>query len=379
VNKTWLIAGLLAAACGGSGGPSAGGKGAAAPKAVRAKPVKEDALRQFDRGLRALKLGGAGADEQAAERFQKAVEIDGTLWEAWHNLGVVKARHGDDKAAVTAFGKALDINPRHAPARLGRAESNRRLRAFKAAKSDYEAVLTNDDDNVEARLRLASLLREAGDGEESQKQVREALRRAPGNAAANVELGLTYLAMNRLELAELVLVKAATSDAKNPQVWNALALVSLKRGKDQEAFARLDKATQADPTFKDARFNKAAVLLDAGDYAQAKSELQTALGDAENDTERLTANDLDALVALGVAYRGMGDHPKAKGTWERVLRVAPMNADALYNLAVLQMDFLREPAPAQSYLERFLDASTAEHPKRKDAEKRLGEVKKGKA
>jgi tetratricopeptide (TPR) repeat protein len=372
------LAALMLAACG--GGPSAGGpKGTGPGKVVRKSPPKEQALREFDRGLRALKLGGSGADEQAAERFQKAVEIDGTLWEAWHNLGVVKARRGDHRGAVDAYGKAIEGNPIHAAARLGRAESSRALRQFKDAKKDYEAILAKDEDDNATRLRLASLLREAGEGDESQKQVREVLRRQPGNAAANVELGLTYLSMNRLELAELVLAKAAQTDAKNPQVWNALGLVSLKKGRDAEAFVRLDKATQADPTFRDARFNKAAVLLDAGDYAQARSELQAALGDAENDVDRLTASDLDALVALGVAYRGLGDFPKAKSTWERVLRVAPMNADALYNLAVLQMDFLREEAPARGLLERFLDASSGDHPKRQDAEKRLASVKKGKA
>ena len=365
-TSAFLCAFLVA--CGGATRPVG-----TAPKAARQKPVKDDALRHFDRGLRALKIGGAGADEQAAERFRQAVQADASLWEAWHNLGIVEARRGNDRAATEAFGRAAQLNPGHLPARLGRAEANRRLRLYKEARRDYEAILADEDDDEVTRLRLASLLRDAGDHDGSQKQVREVLRRNPGLAAAHLELGLTYLAMNHLDLAELVLGKAADKDAKNPEVWNALALVALARGRDQEAFQRLDHATQLDPSFRDARFNKASVLLDAGDYAQARRELQAALGDAETAPG---ASDLDAVVALGVAYRGMGELPKAKTAWERVLTVAPMHADALYNLAVLHMDFLRDEGPARGLLQKYLDASSGQHPRRKDAESRLAELSK---
>ncbi len=348
------------------------GKPAAGAKAAAGKPtrstVNDKALRAFDAGLRALKLGGPEMNQHAASRFADAVAADDGFWEAWHDLGVVRARLGDDRAAVFAFGKVLDANPGYAPSRLARAEAVRRLRRWREAQADYDAILTKDPDDLTTRLRMASLLRENGDTDGSLKQVREALRKNPQGkelAATNIELGMVYLAAGRDELADLVLTKAAQTDPQNPRVWNALAILSLKRGRDQEAFARLDRATSIDPSFRDARFNKAAVLLDAGDYAGAKTELDVA---AKGD------DDLDALVALGVALRGLGDIDRARGVWERVLRQSPMQPDALYNLGVLHMEFQRDEGKARDYLSKFLDAASDDHPRKKDAQARLSQL-----
>src|SRR5262249_10670074 len=282
--------------------------------------------------------------------------------------GVPRCRLGDARGAIAALSKAIELAPSDKNARLARAEASRRMRKFGDARCDYEAVFTKDPNDLGARLRYASLLRESGDTDGSIKAVREVLKRnAQGKdlADANVELGLDYLAANRHELADLVLNKAAQVDPKNPRVWNALGLLALKEGKDQEAFQRLDHATDIDPTFRDARFNKATVLLDAGDYAQARAELTAALRGQEDGA------DLDALVALGVAFRGLGDYPQAKATWDRVLRVAPMQPDALYDMAVLQMDFLKDEGKARDFLERFISTAPDEHPQKKDAQQRL--------
>jgi Tfp pilus assembly protein PilF len=372
IGPLLAVLGLVSVACGGgTSSHKSVSKPVASSKKAGGRSAKTPALREFDAGLRALRLGGPEANERAGESFERAVAADPSMWEAWHDLGVVRSRVGDDRAAITAFTKALAGNPGYRAAILARAESHRRLRHISDARADYEQALKDEPDDLATRLRLASLLREAGDTDGSVKVVREVLRRnAEGKelSDANVELGLIYLAANRQELAELVLSKAATADAKNPRVWNALALLSLKQGKDQEAFQRLDKATELDPTFRDARFNKASVLLDAGDYAQARSELLAALKGQGEGT------DLDALVALGVADRGLGKHDDAKADWERVLKVVPMHADALYNLGVLEMDFLRDENRARELLGKYESAAADDHPRQTDAKSRLAEL-----
>lgn len=349
------------AACGGGSGARVG---PAAP--VKRAPVKRDALREFDAGLRALRLGGPEAHERAAERFEAAVEIDDTLWEAWYNLGLVYARVGDDGAALAALDEASARNRQYAPIYLARAEAARKLRRWDAARKDYARALELDPDDATTRIRLASLQRESGDLDGCLKTLREALRRSGQDARVYVELGLMYLAAGRDELAELVLRKASEMDAKNPLVWNALALLMLKRGKDQEAFLLFDQATSLDPSFRDARFNKAAVLMDAGDYKRAVTELEAVVaGDSE---------DLDARLALGVAYRGAGEYDRAAEAWKLVLRSAPKNADAAWNLAVLFMDFQKNEAQAREWLARFVQIAPGDHPKLADAKARQGEL-----
>jgi tetratricopeptide (TPR) repeat protein len=362
------------AACSGPDKRSTGGP----KKAPKLPPVKPDALAQFDAGLRALSLAGddptPDALEKAKERFHRAVDIDGKVWEAWHNLGAIYYMEGEDDEAVESYGKALKINPAHVASMLGRAEAHRRAGNTKSARSDYRNALDQLDDESEERrnaaARLASLLRDAGQFEDGLDVLRETMRMVGADAAVYVELGLIYLEQERYDLCTLALSKAAEIDKENPAIYNALALLSLERGNAQEAFDRFDHATSLDPTYLDARFNKASVLLDAGDYARALAELEEVLGQDKFD--------LDARVALGIAQRGLGQFDQAEATWEKVVKSAPrrsrVRADALYNIAILKVDFDDEQKGAKAALDRFLQNAPGNHPKRGEAEEKKKEL-----
>ncbi len=357
---------VLSFGCGGSKRNVKGGD--------RANPVipKADpkALRQFDRGLRALKLGGPERFEKARPRFEKAVAADDKLWEAWHNLGAVHFGEGEDESAVRAFSKALDVNPNHIPTLLGRAEAHRRSGKKNGARKDYERAIKEDPSAASAYARLASLHRANEDYEDGLDVIRRALVEVGGVSEIYVEQGLLYLAQDRDGLAELVLFKAAEITDKEPAIFNALALVSLSRGRDQEAFERFARASELDPSYLDARFNRASVLLDAGDYGGAKAEL--------SDIVKRSPDDFEARIALGVAHRGLGEYDRARRVWTKVAKSAakrsPAAGDALWNLAVLTMDFDKNEKKARGALTRFKAGSSKKHPKRKAAEERLSEL-----
>jgi tetratricopeptide (TPR) repeat protein len=366
VTRTIAILCAALAACGGgqsSGKVRSGRKVVETPKLP---PADAEAVREMEAGLRALRLGGPEANERAGLRLRGAVKRDPKLWEGWHNLGVVLFAEGDDDAAADAFSKAVSINPAHTPTLLARAEAYRRAGEKKKARADYKEVLERSPDSAQAYARMASLLREMDEHEDAVDLLREALREVGGKAPIYVELGLVYLAQGRDDLAELVLSKAVQLDEKNPTIWNALALVAMERGRDQEAFERFDKASALAPDFLDARFNVASVLIDAGDYARARSELEAVVAKRPDD--------LGAKVALGVAHRGLGEHDRARSAWQDVVKAAPrrsgLRGDALYNLAVLEMDFVMDEKKARAALDRFLQESPRKHPKRAEAEER---------
>ncbi|HVV88633.1 MAG TPA: tetratricopeptide repeat protein [Kofleriaceae bacterium] len=373
------VALALAAACGaparkvGTTTPT-GGAGSSLP-AAPADPVKPEARRQFEAAVRALRLGGPESVETARERFQEALRQDDKLWEAWHDLGVLDARAGDDDGAIAAFDKAIALAPGHTPSRLARAEAHRRAGHTKEARADYQAILADalPDDPLrkDAAAREASLLRTSGDYDAAVDVLRDTLRRDGPSAGVYTELGLVYLAQDREDLADLVLRKAADLDGKNPATMNAMALLAQRQGNSQEAFERFDRATALDPGYLDARFNKASVLLDAGDYARAATELSQVVAKRPDDWE--------AQVALGLALRGQKDFDGARKAWQLVVDKAPRRSrprgDALWNLTILEEDFLDDNATAKTYLERFLqDAGTA-HPKRLAAEQKQKELR----
>ncbi len=362
------LAGLLAAC----GGPA---RTAPTPRTSADEiPVDPVALRRFEAGVAAMAGGDAGARERAKQEFRAAVQLDSKLWEAWHNLGVVEFTGGDDEAAVTALSRTLEINPKYRPSRITRAEAYRREGKLKRARTDYQRALTQDPEDRATAARLASLLREAGLYEDALDRIRETLRVVGPSADIYVELALIYMAQHRQELAELVLRKATQLDADAPAIYNTLALLALERGNAQLAFERFDHATSLDPNYLAARFNKASVLLDAGDYASAKRELDIVAGKSSGDP----AEDLATLVSLGVAHRGLGELAEARKCWEQVVRDAPARdpsrADALYDLAILALDFEENEKEAAAALDRYLSEAPENHPKRQEAVERRKEV-----
>ncbi|HWM88269.1 MAG TPA: tetratricopeptide repeat protein [Kofleriaceae bacterium] len=363
-----IVCAAAAAACGARSTPVKSGRVVVEKPAL--PPADPEAVRELEAALRVLRAGGPDANQRAEARLREAVRRDERLWEAWHDLGALLFARGDDAGAADAFGRALAINPAHSPALLARAEAYRRAGDIDRARADYQEVLRRAPENGQARARAASLLRQAGQYDAALDLLRDALRLAGGSSPIYLELGLVYLAQGRHELAELVLSKAAALDQKNPAILNALALVSMERHRDQEAFERFDRASALDPDFVDARYNVASVLIDAGDYGRAAAELQAVV-------DRRPA-DLGAKVALGVAHRGLGDHKKARALWDDVVKAAPprsgVRADALFNLATLEMDFVMDEKSSTAALDRFLQESSANHPKRKEAEERRKEM-----
>jgi len=370
-----LVAALaIVSACGGS--PKQQTVATARPASNKRDPVNPRAAKAFEDAMRALRLAGPESRSTARDRLKAALDADPTLWEAWHDVGVIAFRDGDDDAAIDAFNRALKLKPGHIPIVLARAEANRRAGHKKEARADYEAALkTTDEDDPnrkDAAARLASLLRDAGDFDDAVEVLRNTVRVSGINAKIYTELGHIYIAQKRFELAQLVLVKATELDAKDPAIYNAFAVLALRQGKAQEAFERFDQAVSLDPSYIDARFNKAAVLLDAGDYQRAKAELTTIV--------EKRPDDYAAQVSLGVAQRGQKDFAAAKATWERVIKEAPRRgtprADAMFDVAILQLDYMNDAAGGKVALERYLQEAPVGHAKRQAAEEKRKELGK---
>lgn len=373
MSKLAVLLAISLAACGGSATRRIGPGGT---KVVKLDPVNPKALKQFEAAMRAIRIGGPESREAAKGRLKEAIEIDGKLWEGWHNLGVIAFKDGEDDAAIDAFTKALAINSAHTPTLLARAEANRRAGRKKEARADYEAALrgTEEDDpnRRDAAARLASLLRDFGDFDDAVNVLRDTVRVSGINAKIYTELGLIYIQQKKPDLAALVLVKALELDNKDPAIFNAMAILEMKRGNAQEAFARFEQASSLDANYIDARFNKASVLLDAGDYTRAKTELQLVV--------QKTPDDFAAQVALGVAHRGLKELPEARKVWDRVIAEAPKRstwrADALFNIAILMIDFNNDPAGGKAALERYLQEAPTSHAKRQAAEDKRKELGK---
>ena len=368
------IAGALGAgaALAGCGSHAASHGQSARPTAPVALPrANPEAQAEFDQGVVVMKMGRKHYKE-ARQHFTKATKLDGKLFEAWHDLGVVETALGNYDKAVDDFEKALDVQPGSRKTILAYGESLRRAHRPQKAAKVYAKWLDSDPNDAEMRSRYGQVLREAGDLEESLEQARQLL--AQGSSGENVAqtviaynaLGLTYYKMGKLDLAETAFRKAADLDAKSAFVWNNLGLVAFDRGHDQEAFLNFQKASELDPKYVQARLNKAVVYLDCGDYKHAREELVEAV--------RIDPNDAEAQVALGVAARGDGKLDVRGAPTSARSTSSDDYAPALFNLGVLYMDFDKDKTKAKDFLTQYTQSGDATDAKRQEAQARLKEL-----
>jgi tetratricopeptide (TPR) repeat protein len=90
---------------------------------------------------------------------------------------------------------------------------------------------------------------------------------------------------------------------------------------------------------------------------------------------QVSREHVGALVGLGIALRGLNQHKEALAAYKKALDLAPNNAAALFNLAVLRADFLNERADALPLFERYLELSADDEPERAAATRYVSELK----
>jgi len=348
-------------------------KQAEIPKLPPAKPEAVEALKDAARLVRL----GPGNQERALERLKDAVEIDPQLWEAWYDAGWIELGRHHTEEAIAALEKAQSILPTHAPTVEALAQAYVQAGRAADAVKTLRAFLDKQPSAKEAnavRVQLANAQRRANKLDDATETLRAVLRVEPRSAPALSALGMVYEARGQHELADLVLHRALDIDKESKaaaDVYNNLGLVALARRRDQEAFADFDAASRVDPSLTVARRNKAMVYLDCGDYARAAEELRA--------VTHADAADVEAWNALGVAERGQGKLDAAQRAYEKALAADPTGsgaADALFNLAVLHMDFKKEPQKARARLDEYLKLAGPNHPRRADAEARARELAK---
>jgi protein O-mannosyl-transferase len=193
-------------------------------KALETNPGHDSTERRFMvRDL--VRLGNALEDkgrlDEAAKRFQSALEIDPRDATAHNNLGNILAQLGRADEAIAEYQRTL--------------------------------TLTNDVESlVGIHLNLGNTLGEIGRREEAVFQYSQAVHLQPNNFQAQASLGMVLYFDKKLEAATDHLSKAI--DIKqDARAYYFLGLVLADRGKLQEAIQCLREALILNPNYSEAR------------------------------------------------------------------------------------------------------------------------------
>jgi tetratricopeptide (TPR) repeat protein len=345
------------------------GGGSSAPKPaataqVALPPANPQAVARMVQGAQAAK---DGARDRAIALLREAIGLDRTLWEAHYDLGVVLAGAGDLAGAEDELRAASKLAPDAEEVAIALGELRRRRGENKEAADALGDFLQDHPNATEARILDVTALRDSGQLDAALKQAQEVLVRKPGDAAALAELALTHLAKGERDTASLLAKQALDANPKSAVAERASGMIALAGGDDAAAFAAFTKATQSDPTDTTARLNMGGVLLRAGAYGKAEEQFRAIL--------KVAPDDGSAQVGLAAALRGESDAKspqkleEARSLLEKVLDRDPHNVAALFNMGVLLADFLKKPADARAFIQRFLDDAPSGHPSRAEAER----------
>ncbi|HEY8943033.1 MAG TPA: tetratricopeptide repeat protein [Polyangiaceae bacterium] len=362
-GPAWALSAVLSlSACGSSQKP------ATLPALAPAKP---EAVKSLAQGVQVARE--AKGRERAISLFERAVQVDGELWEARYNLGVLRAEAGDLARAEQELARAQALAPNAEDVALALSEVRRRRKDPAGAIEALESFVQRHPDAARASIALIAALREGGKLDAAIELSHRVLVRRSRDARALSELALSHLARGEVDTAKILIEEAAKA-GPSAVTERAAGLIALEQGDDALAFKHFSRATELDPNDTTARLNIGTVLLQAGVYDRAVSHF-AAVQQAEPD-------NLPAALGLAAARRGQAKrddkaaYAEVEKVLARVLEEEPENLAATYNLAVLYAEHAKRPQEATALFEKFLRAAPKSHPARPEAERWLSSRKK---
>jgi tetratricopeptide (TPR) repeat protein len=235
--------------------------------------------------LRATLIGERGRVDEATEQLRSMLNGTPADREIYLTLAQVLSqakRFGD---AETAARQALELSTRSEDQEyphfvLG--SIYERQKKYDLAEEEFQKVLSMNPLNAAAFNYLGYMLADRGVRlEESLQFIQKALEIEPSNGAYLDSLGWAYYKMNRFDLAETNLEKAASMITGDPTIQEHLGHTYLQLGKQQEAQAAWEKALREWPNAVSSEFDaeqaaKLQKMLDElrGRLAQDKSAQQ---------------------------------------------------------------------------------------------------------
>jgi Flp pilus assembly protein TadD len=193
-----------------------------------------------------------------------------------YEKAMLSMKYGLEEESLKYLKQALTMDPRHAPSYKLLGVIQFRKKDFAEAAAAFEKYLELKPDDSEARANLGYVDEALGQADKAEAEYKKAVA-LDGNANACFGLAKLYLAQKRLPEALEYARQRVAKDDNSAAAYNMLGVILNQMGK----------------------------------YAEAVTSLENAL--------RLTPDDVNLSVNLGVAYINSKEFAKARELYERIL------------------------------------------------------------
>lgn len=181
---------------------------------------------------------------------------------------------------------------------------------FERALDDYIAAQRTNAERPESHVNLGLLHAERGDAQAAEEEYRHALKLAPHDVRATVNLADLYRALQRDAEGEALLRDALAVQPAEASLHHALAMAAIRGGRKPEAVEHLAAAVKLAPDQAVYTYLYSVALYDGGDRKKALALLE--------ENHRRHPADRDTLVALVSYLRDMGETGRAAVYEERL-------------------------------------------------------------
>jgi serine/threonine-protein kinase len=179
---------------------------------------------------------------KATELAEKALSIDDTLGEAHTSLAVIQYRYRWNWAeAEKEYGRAIELNPGYATARLWRAVFLIMMGRFEEGKVELERGMEMDPLSLVMNWTKGYLLYYMRQYQEAIDQLRRTLDLEPNFIRAHFDLALVYIQTGMYDEAIAEFKTWIEGTEEGPGAQSLLGYAYAASGRRQEAFAVIDE------------------------------------------------------------------------------------------------------------------------------------------
>jgi Flp pilus assembly protein TadD len=132
---------------------------------------------------------------------------------------------------------------------------------YKAADKQYQQILAEDPNNLEALSNLGVVYVRSGNLQSAESMLEKAVSIAPDNDFLLTTLGIVQYRQSKFDEAIVQLTKAIAINPKSATAHNYLGIAASQKGRQKEAEKEILQALANNPDDADAHFNLAVILI----------------------------------------------------------------------------------------------------------------------
>ena len=328
--------------------------------AVRAGSPQDD--KYFKRGSSRLERADY---EGAAADFNKVIEENPSLAEAYRLRGVVHQRLKKNELAIADFNKSIELDPKSTDALYSRARFFVEQSLYQSAIDDFTRMTQLDPEALVGWNWLGAAHEMSGDMIMALKCYLKATSLSPQFANAWENAGHAYRRLGMTKEAIAAYGKSLEAEPNQASIFNIRALTIEFEGNFEGAIADLNEAIRLDPTNASAFMNRFTAFVALGRNEEARQDAEAYLKLVKDGRESLVsiANDLAPVYQktpnpkTAEDYRKRGDALSAAGyklqaicDLRKAIELDDFNTTAYITLAKILASYKYFSAAIDAYL-----------------------------